>query len=64
MAGEPTGTMIYEGKAKKIFTTERPDQAMAGVRFALFPMAGMNDRSAPEATGNNPGSYNHRKEER
>lgn len=23
--------------------TERPDQAMAGVRFALFPMAGMKD---------------------
>ena len=28
MAGEPTGTMIYEGKAKKIFTTERPDQVL------------------------------------
>lgn len=28
MAGEPTGTMIYEGKAKKIFTTDRPDQVL------------------------------------
>ncbi|HVG03055.1 MAG TPA: phosphoribosylaminoimidazolesuccinocarboxamide synthase [Nitrospira sp.] len=25
MAGKSTGTMIYEGKAKKIFTTGRPD---------------------------------------
>ncbi|MCE3223957.1 MAG: purC [Nitrospira sp.] len=28
MAGEPTGTMVYEGKAKKIFTTDRPDQVL------------------------------------
>ncbi len=28
MAGEPTGTMIYEGKAKRIFTTDRPDQVL------------------------------------
>jgi phosphoribosylaminoimidazole-succinocarboxamide synthase len=28
MADEPKGTMIYEGKAKKIFTTDRPDQVL------------------------------------
>ena len=28
MTAEPTGTMIYEGKAKKIFTTDRPDQVL------------------------------------
>jgi phosphoribosylaminoimidazole-succinocarboxamide synthase len=28
MAGEPTGTMIYEGKAKRIFTTDRPDHVL------------------------------------
>ena len=29
MTGEPAGTMLYEGKAKKIFTTERPDPGVA-----------------------------------
>ncbi|MCC2639926.1 MAG: purC [Nitrospira sp.] len=28
MALEPNGTIIYEGKAKKIFTTDRPDQVL------------------------------------
>lgn len=28
MAGDATGMMIYEGKAKKIFTTDRPDQVL------------------------------------
>ncbi|MGB4994898.1 MAG: phosphoribosylaminoimidazolesuccinocarboxamide synthase, partial [Nitrospira sp.] len=28
MTVEPAGTMIYEGKAKKIFTTDRPDQVL------------------------------------
>ncbi|MBS0168748.1 MAG: phosphoribosylaminoimidazolesuccinocarboxamide synthase [Nitrospira sp.] len=28
MTGEPAGTMLYEGKAKKIFATERPDQVL------------------------------------
>ncbi|MCK6498098.1 MAG: phosphoribosylaminoimidazolesuccinocarboxamide synthase [Nitrospirales bacterium] len=28
MAGESKGTMIYEGKAKKIFATDRPDQVL------------------------------------
>ena len=28
MSGEPAGTMLYEGKAKKIFTTDRPDQVL------------------------------------
>lgn len=28
MSGEPAGMMLYEGKAKKIFTTERPDQVL------------------------------------
>ena len=40
MAGEPTGTMIYEGKAKKIFTTDRPDQVLQYFKddyIALLP---------------------------
>ena len=28
MAGKSAGAMIYEGKAKKIFTTDRPDQVL------------------------------------
>ncbi len=28
MTAEPAGTMIYEGKAKKIFTTDRADQVL------------------------------------
>ena len=28
MTVEPAGTMIYEGKAKKIFTTDRSDQVV------------------------------------
>ena len=28
MGAKSTGTMIYEGKAKKIFTTDRPDQVL------------------------------------